>query len=181
MISNFNRKIQTHEGKRLANFKTTTNVTPLEYDTKATDIYSYSKQMISNVKTSRQLDLIEDSTNTSKITNSARVDFIHKEPKSLSIAMSTLGQGKPQKGKPFDKLSLSTKYSNNFSQYQENMSLKLSGNQTAKGVFNSSVRQPLLNLNQVPNPSAIIKTARNELISIQDKSKSVTQIGREEN
>ena len=62
--------------------------------------------------TRRNTDIIVEEDSTSpKVSGSARVDFVHKQPKSLSLAISTLGQSKP-KQKIDTKLSVSTKISN---------------------------------------------------------------------
>jgi hypothetical protein len=53
----------------------------------------------------------QDELNTSKLSGSGKIDFIHKQPKSLSIAMGSLGK-KSVKQKVDTKLTVSTKLSN---------------------------------------------------------------------
>jgi hypothetical protein len=67
--------------------------------------------------------------------------------------MSNLGHGKPVKSKIDSKMSVQTKLAN-LDQYGTMLNLKMSGTQTTKGVFSSSIHRPLLQLDmssQGPN------------------------------
>jgi hypothetical protein len=94
----YKRKIQTVEGKRM-NFKTTMNATPMGFDNRIPNLYSFGKEMfnqkVSTIRTARNTEMLEEDQedfNTSQTSGSARVDFVYNQPKSLSIAMGKLGQ-----------------------------------------------------------------------------------------
>jgi len=75
MVSTFNRKIQTHEGKRMS-FNTTTNGTPLNSITFGGGYITAQRE---DLKSKRKTEFVDDSVNISKISQgSARIDFVHK-------------------------------------------------------------------------------------------------------
>lgn len=76
MVSTFNRKIQTHEGKRMS-FNTLNNATPLNSITFGGGQVNYTRESLKSKRNAG--DLIDDSVNISKISQgSARIDFVHK-------------------------------------------------------------------------------------------------------
>jgi hypothetical protein len=70
MVGSYNRKIQTHEGKRM-NFNTTSNGTPMNH-------MSFGRNMRDDMKSKRNTEVIDDHVNINRISQgSAKIDFVY--------------------------------------------------------------------------------------------------------